>query len=58
MKLLPSEAVYIGDTHADYEMAQAAGVNFLGIPSAFASLDSRHPCRKVQSIVDLLKLFG
>ena len=58
MELLPSEVVYIGDTHADYEMAQAAGVHFLGIPSAFASLDSNHPCFKMQSIADLLKLFG
>jgi HAD superfamily hydrolase (TIGR01549 family) len=58
MKLLPGEAVYIGDAHADYEMAQAANVHFLGIPSAFASLDSGHPCRKLQSITDLLKLFG
>jgi pyrophosphatase PpaX len=58
MKLLPGEAVYIGDAHADYEMAQAAQVHFLGIPSAFASLDSDHPCRKLQSITDLLKLFG
>jgi pyrophosphatase PpaX len=58
MRLQPKEAVYIGDTHADYEMAQAAHVHFLGIPSAFASLSSSHPSAKVQSITDLLKLFG
>jgi pyrophosphatase PpaX len=58
MELLPGEALYIGDSHADYEMARAANVHFLGIPSAFASLDPAHPCHKVQSITDLLKLFG
>ena len=58
MKLLPGETVYIGDACADYEMAQAAHVHFLGIPSTFASLDSSHPCLKVHSITDLLKLFG
>jgi HAD superfamily hydrolase (TIGR01549 family) len=57
MELLPCEALYIGDSHADYEMARAANVHFLGIPSAFASLDSTHPCSKVKSITDLLKLF-
>jgi pyrophosphatase PpaX len=58
MSLLPDEVVYIGDAHADYEMAQAAHVRFLGIPSAFASLDAGHPCHKAQSITDLIKLFG
>lgn len=57
MELLPCEALYIGDSHADYEMACAANVHFLGIPSAFASLGSTHACHKVQSITDLLKLF-
>lgn len=58
MKLLPSEVVYVGDTHADYEMARAANVHFIGIPSAFASLDPTHPCRKVQSFTDLLNIFN
>jgi phosphoglycolate phosphatase-like HAD superfamily hydrolase len=58
MKLLPDEVVYIGDAHADYEMAEAAQVRFLGIPSAFASLNAAHPCHKAQSITDLIKLFG
>lgn len=51
------EVVYVGDAHADYEMARAAGVPFLGIPSSFASLKDDHPCYKVRSITDLLEVF-
>jgi HAD superfamily hydrolase (TIGR01509 family) len=54
----PNEVAYIGDAQADYEMAQAAQVYFLGIPSAFASLTLEHPCRQVTVITDLLKVFG
>ncbi|HYE14255.1 MAG TPA: HAD family hydrolase [Pyrinomonadaceae bacterium] len=57
MGLSPGEAVYVGDAHADYEMARAAGVEFLGIPSSFASLKGDHPCRKVLSITDLVEVF-
>jgi pyrophosphatase PpaX len=34
--LQPNEAVYIGDTPADYEMARAAGVDFIGVASQFS----------------------
>ena len=52
-----AEAVYVGDADADYQMARAAGVQFLGIPSAFASIKDDHPCHKIRSIEDLPKLF-
>jgi len=52
-----TEAVYIGDATADYEMAVAAGMDFVGIPSRFASLKSDHPCFKVRDITDLIEVF-
>lgn len=51
------ESAYIGDAQADYEMAQAAGVYFVGIPSGFASLKPDHPCFKIQEITDLIDVF-
>ena len=54
----PNEAVYIGDAEADYEMAKAAGVYFIGVSSAFASLSSAHPGHQVDAITDLLNVLG
>jgi HAD superfamily hydrolase (TIGR01549 family) len=51
-------AVYIGDTQIDLETAQNAGVQFIGIPSRFASLNAATPCRQVAAFGDLLSLFG
>jgi phosphoglycolate phosphatase-like HAD superfamily hydrolase len=34
----PNEALYIGDAHADYEMASAAKVFYLGVASAFSNI--------------------
>lgn len=52
----PGEAIYIGDSSADYEMAKAAGVYFIGVSSEFNSLSSNHPDYSIHSITDLLKL--
>jgi pyrophosphatase PpaX len=52
----PSEVIYIGDSSADYEMAKAAGVYFIGVSSEFNSLSSNHPNYNIHSITDLLKL--
>jgi HAD superfamily hydrolase (TIGR01549 family) len=38
-----AEAIYVGDAHADFEMARAAGVRFFGVPSEFANLINDHP---------------
>jgi len=38
-----SDAVYVGDAHADFEMARAAGVRFFGVQSEFANLTIDHP---------------
>lgn len=39
MRLHPAEAVYVGDTPADRQMARSAGLDFIGIPSRFAALE-------------------
>ena len=53
-----NKVVYIGDAHADYEMAKAAGVHFIGVSSAFASLNSNDPEYSVYPIVDIPGLLG
>jgi HAD superfamily hydrolase (TIGR01549 family) len=53
MSLLPSEAVYVGDAHADFEMSQAAGVRFIGVISEFENLMADHPEYDVHAIADL-----
>jgi HAD superfamily hydrolase (TIGR01549 family) len=58
MGIAPEKAVYIGDALADYEMAQAAGVRFIGIPSQFASLKPENPVWQVSSIRKLAEVFG
>jgi HAD superfamily hydrolase (TIGR01549 family) len=52
--LQPHEAVYLGDSYADYEMARSAGVEFLGVSSAFED-DGPRPYRTMSSVVDLLE---
>jgi pyrophosphatase PpaX len=56
MGLEASEAVYVGDAHADYEMARAAGVAFLGVASAFTNLISDPPYLRMNSITELPEL--
>ena len=52
------EVVYIGDTDIDCKTAQAAQVDFIGIPSAFGRLRSDHTIFKIQTIPDLLESVG
>jgi len=54
----PDEAIYIGDSSADYEMAKAAGVYFIGVTSEFKSLSSNHPDYNIHLLNDLPKLMG
>lgn len=49
----PNEAIYIGDAYADFQMAKAAGVHFIGVSSQFANLRSDDPDYAVHSITDL-----
>lgn len=53
-----NNAIYIGDSSADYEMAKAAGVYFIGVSSEFNSLGSNHPDYSILSLIDLPKLMG
>jgi len=43
LSILPHDAVYVGDAHADFEMSRAAGVRFVGVASEFANLIEDHP---------------
>jgi phosphoglycolate phosphatase-like HAD superfamily hydrolase len=54
----PDEVIYIGDSSADYEMAKAAGVYFIGVSSEFNSLSANHPDYGIHSLNDLPKLMG
>jgi len=47
------EAVYIGDSSADCEMAKAASIYFIGVSSEFDSLNPNHPDYLIQSIIEL-----
>jgi len=58
LSLAPAEAVYVGDAHADFEMAQAAGVTFFGVPSEFANLVDQHPEYDICPIAALPGLIG
>jgi len=54
----PDEVVYIGDSSADYEMAKAADVYFIGVSSEFNNLSTNHPDYSIHSLNDLPKLMG
>ena len=54
LSLSPHEAIYVGDALADFEMARAAGVSFLGVMSDFANLVDGHPEYKIHSIEALI----
>jgi HAD superfamily hydrolase (TIGR01549 family) len=54
----PNHAIYVGDAHADFEMARAAGVRFFGVPSEFANLVSDHAEYEIQSITELPRSLG
>jgi HAD superfamily hydrolase (TIGR01509 family) len=56
LEIQPHEAVYIGDAQADYEMAHAAKVQFVGVSSAFASLKAIDSCIQVETIAELVTL--
>ena len=58
LKVSANEAIYIGDTIIDFEMAKAAKVLFLGVNSEFKSLLPNHPDYNIHSITDLPGLLG
>jgi len=56
--LQPHEIVYVGDAPADYEMARALDVAFLGVPSAFARLHEGPSFPRVPSVTALPSWLG
>jgi len=58
LSISPAEAVYVGDAHADFEMAKAAGVQFYGVLSEFANLTHGHPEYDIHAITLLPGLLG
>ena len=58
LSISPNEAIYVGDAHADFEMATAAGVKFFGVPSEFANLTHGHPKYDIHRIDDLVDVIG
>ncbi|HBR58469.1 MAG TPA: hypothetical protein DEA22_13530 [Blastocatellia bacterium] len=58
LSLPPNQALYVGDAHADFEMARAAEVRFIGVPSEFANLDAEHPEYQILPITHLPTSLG
>jgi len=56
MSIAPAEAIYVGDAHADFEMARAAGVPFVGVMSEFENLIRDHPEYDIHPIASLPKV--
>jgi len=57
LQIKPDEAVYIGDALADFQMAKAAGVSFLGVISRFNSLNREDTRYSVHTLPDIAALF-
>lgn len=61
MSVSAAEAVYVGDAHADFEMARNAGARFFGVSSEFANLeaDQEEYCiYPIASLPDLIRGSG
>ena len=58
LDLQPHEALYIGDAPADYEMAQALDVAFLGVTSAFVQAHDEASYPRVPSVTALPALLA
>jgi HAD superfamily hydrolase (TIGR01549 family) len=58
MGLRPDEALYVGDTPSDYEMARAAGVRFVYIPSQFTRLKADTACYRAESVAELARILS
>ena len=58
LRMKPRQAIYVGDTDADYEMARKARVLFVGIESPFMRRRARNPYRTLNSVSELVRLLG
>jgi HAD superfamily hydrolase (TIGR01549 family) len=53
MDLAPQEALYVGDAREDYQMAEAAGVPFIGITGEFSTVTSVDGCPQIGGVDEL-----
>lgn len=58
LKVSPAETVYVGDSHADFDMAVAAKVRFLGVASDFSLFEKTPSFEVLNSIDSLPHLLG
>ncbi|MBM4168137.1 MAG: HAD family hydrolase [Ignavibacteria bacterium] len=58
LQVQPSEVMYVGDALADYEMARAANVRFIGVRSEFASSEFDDPDCRIVSVTELPRILG
>lgn len=58
MGIPPIQALYVGDTEADYQAASAAGTHFIAVNGGHAPLPPDLPCIILSNIVDLTDLLG
>ncbi|MFX1513452.1 MAG: HAD family hydrolase, partial [Promethearchaeota archaeon] len=58
LNMTSTEAIYIGDSYADYEMARAANVAFIWIKSPFTPVNAEPSYVQLNKIEDLPKLLG
>ena len=58
LNVKPEETAYIGDANADYEMSVAAGVNFIGVRSAYDSFKYNASLVCLESVTELPELLG
>lgn len=56
LEIDPEETVYVGDAQADFEMARAAGVSFVGVKSTFSAFEKNLPFEPLKSIDQILPL--
>lgn len=53
LQIRPSEALYVGDAREDCQMAQAAGVPFVGITGEFATVSGVDGCAQLADLSQL-----
>ncbi|MGH9787364.1 MAG: HAD family hydrolase [Candidatus Acidiferrales bacterium] len=56
LRVKPRQAVYVGDTPTDFQMAANAGVAFVGIRSPFVPARARSAYRLLDSVSELVPL--
>ena len=56
LSISPSDAIYVGDAHADFEMSRSAGVPFVGVASEFINLVEDHAEYDIHPITSLPEL--